>query len=125
MGEVVKFASSPVAIRRRLNELQRVLNTRNESIDSLLNKVHEESLHGAAAQTLYDDLIRDYIEKFGIDNISLGDLEYSSDLGLKISSDGQITVAPPADYIVGSVSGLGIVNSLQDVFAQVDEHWIE
>ena len=97
MGEVVKFASSPVAIRRRLNELQRVLNQRNESIDSLLNKVHEESLHGAAAQTLYDDLIRDYIEKYGIDNISLGDLEYSSDLGLKISSDGIVTVGDEED----------------------------
>ena len=97
MGEVVKFASSPVAIRRRLNELQRVLNTRNESIDSLLNKVHEESLHGAAAQTLYDDLLREYIEVNGIDNISLGDLEYSSDLGLKISSDGQITLGEEED----------------------------
>ena len=97
MGEVVKFASSPVAIRRRMNELQRVLNERNESIDSLLNKVHEESLHGAAAQTLYDDLIRDYIEKYGIDNISLGDLEYSSDLGLKISSDGIVTVGEDED----------------------------
>ena len=97
MGEVVKFASSPVAIRRRMNELQRVLNERNESIDSLLNKVHEESLHGAAAQTLYDDLIRDYIEKYGIDNISLGDLEYSSDLGLKISSDGIVTVGEEED----------------------------
>ena len=97
MGEVVKFANSPVAVRRRLNELQRVLNTRNESIDSLLNKVHEESLHGAAAQTLYDYLIRDYIEKYGIDNISLGDLEYSSDLGLRISSDGKITVGEEED----------------------------
>ena len=97
MGEVVKFASSSVAIRRRMNELQRVLNERNESIDSLLNKVHEESLHGAAAQTLYDDLIRDYIEKYGIDNISLGDLEYSSDLGLKISSDGIVTVGEDED----------------------------
>lgn len=45
--------------------------------------------------------------------------------GTWTSEDGQITVAPPADYIVDSVSGLGIVNSLQDVFAQVDEHWIE
>jgi len=97
MGEVVKFATSPVAVRRRLNELQRVLNTRNDTIDSLLNKVHEESLHGAAAQTLYDDLLREYIEVNGIDNISLGDLEYSSDLGLKISSDGIVTVGEEED----------------------------
>jgi hypothetical protein len=97
MGEVVKFANSPVAVRRRLNELQRVLNTRNDTIDSLLNKVHEESLHGAAAQTLYDDLLREYIEVNGIDNVSLGDLEYSSDLELKISSDGKITVGEEED----------------------------
>ena len=97
MGEVVKFANSPVAVRRRLNELQRVLNTRNETIDSSLNKVHEESLHGAAAQTLYDDLLREYIEVNGIDNISLGDLEYRSDLGLRISSDGKITVGEDED----------------------------
>jgi len=97
MGEVVKFANSPVAVRRRLNELQRVLNTRNDTIDSLLNKVHEESLHGAATQTLYDDLLREYIEVNGIDNVSLGDLEYSSDLELKISSDGKITVGEEED----------------------------
>ena len=97
MGEVVKFATSPVAVRRRLNELQRVLNTRNESIDSLLNKVHEESLHGAAAQTLYDDLLREYIEVNGIDNISLGDLEYSSDLGVRIDTEGNIKVTDGED----------------------------
>ena len=97
MGEVVKFANSPVAVRRRLNELQRVLNTRNESIDSLLNKVHEESLHGAAAQTLYDDLLREYIEVNGIDNISLGDLEYSSDLGVRIDTEGNIKVTDGED----------------------------
>tara|TARA_B100001245_G_C22534016_1_gene268300 strand:- start:85 stop:381 length:297 start_codon:yes stop_codon:yes gene_type:complete len=97
MGEVVKFATSPVAVRRRLNELQRVLNTRNETIDSLLNKVHEESLHGAAAQTLYDDLLREYIEVNGIDNISLGDLEYSSDLGVRIDTEGNIKVTDGED----------------------------
>ncbi len=97
MGEVVKFANSPVAVRRRLNELQRVLNTRNETIDSLLNKVHEESLHGAAAQTLYDDLLREYIEVNGIDNISLGDLEYSSDLGVRIDTEGNIKVTDGED----------------------------
>ena len=57
MGEVVKFANTPVAIRRRLNELQRVLNDRNVTIDSLLNQVHEESMAGAASQQLYDDLL--------------------------------------------------------------------
>ena len=97
MGEVVKFANSPVAVRRRLNELQRVLNQRNETIDSLLNKVHEESLHGAAAQTLYDDLLREYIEVNGIDNISLGDLEYSSDLGVRIDTEGNIKVTDGED----------------------------
>ena len=97
MGEVVKFANSPVAIRRRLNELQRVLNERNVTIDSLLNQVHEESLHGAAAQTLYDDLLREYIEVNGIDNISLGDLEYSSDLGVRIDTEGNIKVTDGED----------------------------
>ena len=92
MGEVVKFANSPVAIRRRLNELQRVLHDRNVAIDSLLNQVHEESLHGAAAQTLYDDLLRDYIELHGIENISLGDLEYSSNLEVHIDKNGEIKV---------------------------------
>ena len=97
MGEVVKFANSPVAIRRRLNELQRVLTERNVAIDSLLNQVHEESLHGAAAQTLYDDLLREYIEVNGIDNISLGDLEYSSDLGVRIDTEGNIKVTDGED----------------------------
>ena len=97
MGEVVKFANSPVAIRRRLNELQRVLNERNVTIDSLLNQVHEESLHGAASQTLYDDLLREYIESNGIDNISLGDLEYSSDLGVRIDTEGNIKVTDGED----------------------------
>ena len=92
MGEVVKFANSSVAIRRRLNELQRVLNGRNESIDELLNQVHEESLQGAATQNLYDDLLKQYIEMQGVDSISLGDLEYSSNLGIKFDSSGNITV---------------------------------
>ena len=74
-----------------------MLNTRNETIDSLLNKVHEESLHGAAAQTLYDDLLREYIEVNGIDNISLGDLEYSSDLGVRIDTEGNIKVTDGED----------------------------
>ena len=92
MGEVVKFANTPVAIRRRLNELQRVLNERNTSIDSLLNQVHEESLAGAHTQTMYDDLLAEYIKQAGVDNISLGDLEYSSNLGVGIDSSGNITV---------------------------------
>jgi hypothetical protein len=97
MGEVVKFANSPVAIRRRLNELQRVLDERNVAIDELLNQVHEQSLHGASAQTLYDDLLLEYIDMNGADNVSLGDLEYSSNLELKISSDGKITVGEEED----------------------------
>ena len=98
MGEVVKFANSPVAIRRRLNELQRVLNDRNVAIDSLLNQVHEESIAGAASQQLYDDLLAEYIKQSGVDNISLGDLEYSSNLGVGIDSAGNITVKEQPDY---------------------------
>ena len=92
MGEVVHLISSPVAIRRRLNELQRVLTQRNETIDSLLNKVHEESLHGAAAQTLYDDLLKEYIGQAGINQVTLGDLEFSSDLEVKVDKNGEITL---------------------------------
>lgn len=98
MGEVVKFANTPVAIRRRLNELQRVLNDRNVTIDSLLNQVHEESMAGAASQQLYDDLLAEYIKASGVDNISLGDLEYSSNLGVGIDSAGNITVKEQPDY---------------------------
>lgn len=98
MGEVVKFANTPVAIRRRLNELQRVLNDRNVTIDSLLNQVHEESIAGAASQQLYDDLLAEYIKQSGVDNISLGDLEYSSNLGVGIDSAGNITVKEQPDY---------------------------
>ena len=92
MGEVVSLVKTPVAIRRRLNELQRVLEERNATIDSLLNQVHEESLHGAAVQTNYNDLLVEYIETAGIDNVSLGDLEYSSNLALKIGKNGKIEV---------------------------------
>lgn len=98
MGEVVKFANTPVAIRRRLNELQRVLNDRNVAIDSLLNQVHEESIAGATSQQLYDDLLAEYIKASGVDNISLGDLEYSSNLGVGIDSAGNITVKEQPDY---------------------------
>ena len=97
MGKVVHLISSPVAIRRRLNELQRVLTSRNDKIDSLLNKVHEESLHGAAAQTLYDDLLKGYISSHGIDQVTLGDLEYSSDLEVKVDKNGEITLIDPLD----------------------------
>jgi len=92
MGEVISLVKTPVAIRRRLNELQRVLSGRNEAIDELLNQVHEESLQGAATQNLYDDLLKQYIEMQGVDSISLGDLEYSSNLGIKFDSSGNITV---------------------------------
>ena len=92
MGEVVKFANTPVAIRRRLNELQRVLNERNIAIDSLLTQVHDESVAGAATHELYDKLLAEYIDTAGVDNISLGDLEYSSNLGVGIDSAGNITI---------------------------------
>ncbi len=98
MGEVISLTKTPVAIRRRLNELQRVLNDRNVAIDSLLNQVHEESIAGAASQQLYDDLLAEYIKQSGVDNISLGDLEYSSNLGVGIDSAGNITVKEQPDY---------------------------
>ena len=97
MGEVVKFANTPVAIRRRLNELQRVLNERNISIDSLLCQVLDESVAGAATQELYDKLLAEYIDTAGVDNISLGDLEYSSNLGVGIDSAGNITIRNEED----------------------------
>ena len=80
MGNVVKFECSPAALRRRLNDLQRVLNDRNERIDSLLDQVHEESMQGCASQSMYDDLLKEYIELFGIDNVRLEDLSYCSDI---------------------------------------------
>tara|TARA_B100000959_G_scaffold287258_1_gene370525 strand:+ start:1004 stop:3373 length:2370 start_codon:yes stop_codon:yes gene_type:complete len=55
----------------------------------------------------------------------------SSDLAEKLwrgtwtPSDGQIAITPSEEYVVGSPSGLGIVHSLQDVFAQIDAHWME
>ena len=97
MGEVVKFANTPVAIRRRLNELQRVLNERNIAIDSLLTQVHDESVAGATTQELYDKLLAEYIDTAGVDNISLGDLEYSSNLGVGIDSAGNITIRNEED----------------------------
>ena len=98
MGNVVKFENSPVAIRRRLNELQRVLNSRNVYIDSLLEDIHEASIQGAATQTLYDDLLKEYIAKHGIDNVTLGDLEYSSNLA--IDSNGEICFGTNDEFLV-------------------------
>ena len=97
MGEVISLTKTPVAIRRRLNELQRVLNDRNVAIESLLNQVHEESMAGAATQDLYDKLLAEYIDNAGVDNVSLGDLEYSSNLGVGIDSAGNITVKEQPD----------------------------
>ena len=45
--------------------------------------------------------------------------------GTWTATDGQIVVAPASSYVVGAPSGSGIVNSLQDVFEQVDTHWFE
>ena len=98
MGEVISLTKTPVAIRRRLNELQRVLNDRNVAIESLLNQVHEESMAGAATQDLYDKLLAEYIDNAGVDNVSLGDLEYSSNLGVGIDSAGNITVKKGEDF---------------------------
>ena len=45
--------------------------------------------------------------------------------GTWTSADGIINVSPGNGYIVSSPSGLGIVHCLQDVFEQIDTHWIE
>ena len=45
--------------------------------------------------------------------------------GTWTSADGLVTVVPASDYVVGTPTGVGIVHALQDVFEQVDAHWIE
>jgi len=45
--------------------------------------------------------------------------------GTWTSSDGQVLVLPANEYVVSSPSGTGIVHNLQDVFNQIDTHWIE
>ena len=92
MGDVVKFATSSVALRRRLNDLQRVLSDRNDMIDALLDQVHEESMQGCNSQNLYDDLLKEYIEAVGIDNVRIEDLGYSTDLEFRTDSDGNIKI---------------------------------
>ena len=52
---------------------------------------------GAATQELYDKLLAEYIDTAGVDNISLGDLEYSSNLGVGIDSAGNITIRNEED----------------------------
>ncbi len=45
--------------------------------------------------------------------------------GTWTSADGQVEIVPSEEYVIGSPSGVGIVHSLQDVFSQIDAHWIE
>ncbi len=70
---------------------------------------------------LLDEVNRYIIDRGVIDS----DLAEKLWRGTWTSSDGQITVAPASNYVVSSPTGSGIVHSLQDVFEQIDTHWIE
>jgi len=70
---------------------------------------------------LLDEVNRYVIDRGVIDS----DLAEKLWQGTWTGADGQIVVAPPADYVVGASSGSGIIYSLQDVFEQVDLHAIE
>lgn len=61
-------------------------------IDALLDQVHEESMQGCNSQNLYDELLKEYIEAVGIDNVRIEDLGYSTDLEFRTDSDGNIKI---------------------------------
>jgi len=68
----------------------------------------------------------DTVNRYVIDRgVVTNDLAEKLWRGTWTSSDGQIFVVSPDEYVVGSPSGVGIVHSLHDVFGQVDTHWIE
>lgn len=106
-NNVIKFECSPAAFRRRLNDLQRVLNDRNERIDALLDQVHEESMQGCNSQNLYDDLLKEYIESVGIDNVRIEDLSYSTNLEFRTDSDGNLKIMTEEEIeaFIGEHSG--------------------
>jgi hypothetical protein len=70
---------------------------------------------------LLDEVNRFVIDR-GVIDASLADKLWK---GTWTSADGIINVSPGNGYIVPSPSGLGIVHCLQDVFEQIDTHWVE
>ena len=70
---------------------------------------------------LLDEVNRYIIDRGVIDD----DLAKKLWEGTWTPADGLVTVVPASDYVVGAPSGVGIVHALQDVFEQVDAHWIE
>lgn len=70
---------------------------------------------------LLDEVNRYVIDRGVIDN----DLAEKLWRGTWTPLDGQIIVAPAPNYVVGAPTGAGIINTLQDVFEQVDLHSIE
>ena len=70
---------------------------------------------------LLDEVNRYVIDRGVIDS----DLAEKLWRGTWTPSDGQITVAPAPSYVVGAPTGVGIINTLQDVFEQIDLHSIE
>jgi len=70
---------------------------------------------------LLDEVNRYVIDRGVIDS----DLAEKLWRGTWTPSDGQITVAPAPNYVVGAPTGVGIINTLQDVFEQIDLHSIE
>ena len=70
---------------------------------------------------LLDEVNRFVIDR-GVIDAALADKLWK---GTWTSADGIINVSPGNGYIVSSPSGLGIVHCLQDVFEQIDTHWIE
>jgi len=73
------------------------------------------------SQRLLDEVNRYVIDRGVIDS----DLAEKLWRGTWTPADGQIVVAASADYVVGAPSGQGIVNTLLDVFEQIDAHSIE
>lgn len=47
-------------------------------------------MQGCNSQNLYDDLLKEYIESVGIDNVRIEDLSYSTNLEFRTDSDGNL-----------------------------------
>jgi len=72
------------------------------------------------SQRLLDEVNRYVIDRGVIDS----DLAEKLWRGTWTAADGQITILPSNNYTLGASTGSGIVHTLQDVFEQVDSHWL-